>query len=70
MITNDGPELVSTNYWETPNCKAGLFVLSTNADCVRLLMPPSHQSSLSDMKGALEVLLTRAVSSKVATASR
>lgn len=62
VIKNNGAEIVSTNYWRTEHCTRGLFYLSTNAGCLRLLVPPSQQGHLSDMQtGVREVLLTRGV---------
>lgn len=59
VITNDGPELVSTNYWELEHAAKGLFFVSINAHCVRLLMPPAHENSLPDMIAARSVVITR-----------
>jgi hypothetical protein len=62
IMTNDGPKLVETNYWQTSNAKVGLYYLSTNAGCSRLLVPPSeaHPAKIADMtRNVREVVLTR-----------
>ena len=58
-IGNDGPELVSTNYWETENAKAGYAFLSINAGCWRLLVPKGKGIPIDDMKTGKVVLVTR-----------
>lgn len=41
MITvqNDGPDIASTNYWESAHAARGLCYLSGNAGALRLLAP-------------------------------
>jgi len=58
-IGNDGPELVSTNYWKTKNAKAGYAFLSINAGCWRLLVPKGKGIPIDDMKTGKVVLVTR-----------
>jgi hypothetical protein len=60
MVENDGAVLVSTNYWQTDHCAKGLFYMTTNAGCVRLLVPPVKEGDISEMtRGVREVVLTR-----------
>ena len=59
-IANDGPEITDTNYWQHPYAARGLFFLSTNAGCLRLLVPGAHLGLVRDMtKDVREVVLTR-----------
>jgi hypothetical protein len=60
-IQNDGPKLVSTNYWQTEQAAAGFYYLSTNAGTVRLLVPASRAKPelMKDMHNVREVVLTR-----------
>jgi hypothetical protein len=59
-IDNDGPELVSTNFWGTKYAEAGLYFLSTNAHAFRLLVPPNQEHHIPEMlSGVHEVILTR-----------
>ena len=57
-IQNAGPEIVSTNYWQTPYAAKGVVYLSINAGAFRLLLPPALETSLSDMS-AKEVIVSR-----------
>lgn len=38
-IENDGPRIVSTDYWQSEHAARGLVYLSVNAGAVRLLVP-------------------------------
>src|SRR5215467_5430232 len=60
LIENEGAKLVATNYWQTEQAAHGFMYLTTNAGCVRLLVPPSKEELISEMsKGVREVVLTR-----------
>lgn len=50
ITRNDGPELVSTNFWD-PEIGAEKFAFSVNAGCLRLLVPNCHRPSIPDMIG-------------------
>jgi hypothetical protein len=59
-IANDGQKIVDTNYWQLEHAARGLFFLSINAGCVRLLVPKPQEHLILDMtKGVREVVLTR-----------
>lgn len=58
-IENAGPELVSTNYWQTDHARLGYAYLSINAGCFRLLAPTGKGLPLDDMKTGKVVLITR-----------
>ncbi len=60
-VTNDGPELISTNYWTSSEAKAGVCYFSVNAGCVRLLLPSTISSGLDDdvLDGTQYVIITR-----------
>lgn len=49
-ITNDGPGIKATNYWDTEHAMRGLCYLSGNAGVWRLLVPPEAETMLSDMR--------------------
>jgi hypothetical protein len=59
VIDNDGPRIVSTNYFETGLAKAGKILVSCNASAFRVLVPPSREACLADMKTALGVAVSR-----------
>jgi hypothetical protein len=58
-IINDGPALVSTDYWRTEHCARGFAYLSINAGAARLMLPPALHSALADMRSAREVIISR-----------
>ncbi len=58
-IKNNGQEIVETNYYDTPNARAGYFYLSTNAGCFRLLVPDSQLSVLSELSTGREIIISR-----------
>jgi hypothetical protein len=60
VIVNDGPELVSTTYWDSTEAANGFAFLSYNARTLRLLVPPPLERHLPDMTGHVrQVVLTR-----------
>ena len=59
FIENDGPEILSTNFWQSALARAGTFYLSTNAGAFRLLVPTQHQGSLREMRRAHTCIVSR-----------
>lgn len=49
-IDNQGGELVSTNYWDSPMEKGGLLYLSWNAGVARIMLPDKCISILREIK--------------------
>ena len=47
---NDGPILQRTNYFDSKDAAKGEFYLTTNAGCLRLLVPDSQKELLPDMR--------------------
>lgn len=58
-IRNDGPLIRETNYWSTPHAQRGMFYVSINAGAFRLLVPPSQQGTLADIRTGQYVIVTR-----------
>lgn len=58
-IGNNSQEIVSTNYFDTEHAAKGLFYVSTNAGCVRLLVPEIMEAAITDMKTAKYVIMSR-----------
>jgi hypothetical protein len=58
-ITNNGPELADTNYWDSEHAAAGLFFLTWNAGAGRLLVPDSRMADLKEMRTAQYVIVSR-----------
>ena len=58
-ISNNGPEIVSTNYCQSFYGRKGLMFVSRNAGTFRLLVPPQLQASIAEMRrGAKHVVLS------------
>lgn len=49
-ISNDGAEILSTNYWTTDHAARGLCYLSGNAGAWRLLVPPAAGDYIAEMR--------------------
>lgn len=49
-INNDGPEITSTNFWETEMNERGVFYASINAGAIRLLVPTRENQFIPDMR--------------------
>lgn len=58
-IHNDGPDIVSTDYWGTPQAAEGYFYLSINAGAFRLLVPDSRAGEIREWASAREVIVSR-----------
>jgi len=59
IIENCGQEILETDFWQTDQAKAGAFYLSINAGAFRLLLPQQHESILTELETAKEVIITR-----------
>jgi hypothetical protein len=57
-ISNEGGEIIATNYWQSEYAAAGKFFLSLNAGVVRLLVPPSQMPMVHEMRTAKTIVLT------------
>ena len=58
-IENNGPEIISTNYWSSRAANRGYVFLSINAGCFRLLVPTGKGIPIDDIRTARVVLITR-----------
>ena len=59
-VRNNGPEIISTNYWSSQAAQKGYVFLSVNAGCFRLLVPTAQGIPIDDIMTAQVVLITRA----------
>ena len=59
QVSNHGPLIVATNYWESELAAAGKLFVSVNAGAIRILLPPTLYGALSDMRTARHCVLTR-----------
>ena len=58
-ISNDGPLIISTNYWDSELARAGKLFCSVNAGCIRVLLPPARYADLKDMRAGKYCVLSR-----------
>jgi hypothetical protein len=58
-VSNHGPLLTATNFWESPLAERGLIFCSVNAGAIRVLLPPARYGDLNDMRPARYCILTR-----------
>jgi hypothetical protein len=58
-IQNDGQKIISTNYWDSEQERAGYYYVSINAGAFRLLIPAGFHDQLPDMRSAKEVIISR-----------
>jgi hypothetical protein len=59
LIQNDGPKIAATNYWDLDVARQGKALVSANAGCFRLLLPPAFEPALPDMRTGIEVVVSR-----------
>lgn len=59
IIKNNGPEIVSTNYWDLSHSKMGALYVSVNASCVRLLIPPMRDEYITEIYTGQKVLILK-----------
>src|ERR1700722_8109784 len=59
QISNHGPLIISTNYWESELARNGKLFVSTNAGAIRVLLPPQFYEEINDMRSASECVLSR-----------
>ena len=58
-ISNRGQAIISTNYCDRQQARAGYCYLSWNAGAGRVLIPDSAKDMLRELKGAREVIVSR-----------
>lgn len=49
-LSNDGPMIIDTNFWESEYNALGLFFLSQNTGASRLLVPDSKVALLAELE--------------------
>lgn len=58
-VSNHGPLITSTNYWDSDLARQGKVFVSVNAGAVRVLLPPVRYPDLTDMRQAKYCVLSR-----------
>lgn len=59
QIQNNGPDIVSTDYWDSEHAQKGYCYLTWNAGAARLLVPDSLSPALTEMRTAKYVIISR-----------
>jgi hypothetical protein len=59
IISNKGQAIAETNFWSSDMALRGYCYLTWNAGAARLLLPPSQEGNLKDMKSSKQVVITR-----------
>ena len=57
-ISNNGQDIAHTNYWDSEHAQKGYFYASTNAGCVRLLVPDNQIHINQEFRAAKYVILS------------
>lgn len=57
-ITNHGPLITATNYWESAAAEAGKIIVSPNAGVIRCLIPPSLYPTLGELRAARHAVVS------------
>lgn len=60
-IENDGPLLRATDYWGAEPAGRGLMLLCGNAGALRLLVPPTAEHYLAEMRTGTRVTIERSM---------
>ena len=60
-ISNNGPDIASTDYWTTEHALAGLCYLSGNAGALRLLVPKAAEGMLAEMRTGASVTIEKSI---------
>lgn len=58
-ITNDGPRILQTNYFDTEHAVRGFLFASWNAGALRLLVPDAQLDLVAEMQTGSSVVVTR-----------
>jgi hypothetical protein len=59
QITNHGPLITSTDYWDSELAHAGKLFCSVNAGAIRVLLPPALYGTLEEMRTGKSCVLSR-----------
>jgi hypothetical protein len=59
QISNHGPIVIATNYWDSELARAGRLYCSVNAGAVRVLLPRSKWADVNEMRTSQYCVLSR-----------
>ena len=66
-ITNDGPRILTTNYWDTEHARGGKYYCSVNAGAIRILVPPQRAADIEEWNACRYVIVSRGPWPEMAT---
>jgi len=58
-VSNHGPVITSTDYFDSELARAGKIFCSVNGGAIRVLLPPAAYGVLNDMRAGKECVLSR-----------
>lgn len=58
-VSNNGPDVVDSNFWDSEMARAGKFFFSCNAGTIRMLVPQSQVLAVTEWETAEYVILSR-----------
>lgn len=58
-ISNQGPDILASNYWGSELDQAGKFYFSCNAGAIRMLVPQAETRALAEWRTAEYLILSR-----------
>lgn len=59
QVSNHGPLILSTNYWDSELASSGKLFVSINAGAIRILLPPARYGDMAEMRTGKECVLSR-----------
>lgn len=59
QITNHGPLITATDYWQSDLERAGKLFATVNAGAIRLMLPRVHREIINDLRTAKHCVLSR-----------
>jgi len=60
-VSNDGPRLVETNFWNSALNESGKYFVTCNGGAIRLLLPRQREHDVKEMKTARYVIVSRGI---------
>jgi hypothetical protein len=59
VVSNHGPLILSSNFWESEYAAAGKLYVSVNAGTIRILVPQSNRELIAECRKAKYAILSR-----------
>lgn len=59
QVTNHGPLITATDYWQSEYAEAGKMLVSPNAGTIRCLLPPNQYPVVGDLRSTEYAIVSR-----------